>query len=292
MLRIPIPVFYVSPDDRDDWSVVDGVQRMSTIYDYFKGNFALGGLEYLSELVGLLYADLPRNMHRRISETQLVVNIIEPGTPSEVMYNIFHRINTGGMTLDGREIRHALNPGPVRNFLRDLAQTDEFLIATDNSIRKNRMVDRECALRFVAFYIIPWKKYNSNDLDGYLVDAMRKLNRMRPCTRNELKDVFKTTMKAASDIFGKDAFRKRYDYDDKRKPINKALLEAWSVGLATCSTVELKKLVRRRKRLQGRFIEILNDDDDFNISISTSTGTPKRVKKRFAEVESLIEECL
>ena len=86
LLRIPIPVFYVSADDRDNWSVVDGVQRMSTIFDYIEGHFVLGGLEYLADLTGLQYGELPRNMHRRIGETQLIVNVIEPGTPSEVMF--------------------------------------------------------------------------------------------------------------------------------------------------------------------------------------------------------------
>lgn len=292
LLRIPIPVFYVSADDRDNWSVVDGVQRMSTIFDYIEGHFVLGGLEYLADLTGLQYGELPRNMHRRIGETQLIVNVIEPGTPSEVMFNIFHRINTGGMILNGQEIRHALNPGPVRGYLRDLAQTEEFLVATGNSIRTMRMADRECALRFLSFYITPWEKYNSNDLDGYLVDAMKKLNNMRQSKRNELRDIFQHTMKSAADIFGEDAFRKRYDSDDKRKPINKALLEAWSVGLARCSPDELKLLVRRRRRINRRFIQLLNKDQAFDISVSASTGVPQRVKKRFSEIGTLIKECL
>ena len=110
------------------------------------------------------------------------------------------------MILNGQEIRHALNPGPVRGYLRDLAQTEEFLVATGNSIRTMRMADRECALRFLSFYITPWEKYNSNDLDGYLVDAMKKLNNMRQSKRNELRDIFQHTMKSAADIFGEDAF--------------------------------------------------------------------------------------
>ena len=107
LLRIPIPVFYVSADESENWAVVDGVRRMSAINDFINGEYDLIGLEYLSELIGKKFEHLPRNMFRRISETQLVVNVIEPRTPVEVMFNIFHRINTGGMTLNGREIRHA-----------------------------------------------------------------------------------------------------------------------------------------------------------------------------------------
>lgn len=292
LLRIPIPVFYVSADVDDNWSVVDGVQRMSTIYDFIEGSFALTGLEYLANLEGSVHGGLPRNMHRRIGETQLIINVIDPGTPSEVMFNIFHRINTGGMTLNGQEIRHALHPGPVRNYLRDLAQEEEFLAATDYSIRQSRMADRECVLRFLAFYISPWEEYDTNDLDGLLVEAMKILNKMKQSERQQLAKTFRETMSAAATIFEEDAFRKRYDPSDRRKPINKALLESWSVGLARCKPTELEVLTRRRKELRQKFVELLNEDQEFDISVSTSTGVPQRVKKRFGEIERLIKGCL
>ena len=52
LLRIPIPVFYVAADEDENWSVVDGVQRMSTIYNYVSGKFSLNRLEYLDKLIG------------------------------------------------------------------------------------------------------------------------------------------------------------------------------------------------------------------------------------------------
>lgn len=292
LLRIPIPVFYVSADEDDNWSVVDGVQRMSTLYEYVRGEFSLTGLEYLREFEGLMHEDLPRSMRRRIGETQLVINVIEPGTPSDVMFNIFHRINTGGMTLNGQEIRHALHPGPVRNFLRDLAQQKEFLAATDNSIRGERMADRECVLRFLAFYTRPWEKYENNDLDRFLVRAMKVMNNIEEEKRQELAKIFRRAMSAAKKIFGRDAFRKRYNTTDRRMPINRALFEAWSVGFARCNVAELAKLTRRKAELRRRFIHVLNDDKEFETSVSVSTGSPQRVKKRFEEVENLIKECL
>lgn len=292
LLRIPIPVFYVSADDRDNWAVVDGVQRMSTIYDYIGGRFSFSGLEYLGDLHGLKYEDLPRNMNRRIGETQLIVNIIEPGTPIEVMFNIFHRINTGGMTLNGQEIRHALNPGPVRGYLRRLATSEEFLRATAHSIKETRMEDRECALRVLAFYMSPWEDYAVNDLDGFLVEAMRGLNKMDQEDLGELEVTFKRTMTAAADIFGDEAFRKRTSDEERRKRVNKALLEAWSVGLARRSPEDIKTLVKNRKRLRGHFMTLLNDDVEFLDSVSMSTGAPQRVKKRFGIIEALIEEFL
>ena len=292
LLRIPIPVFYVAADDSDTWSVVDGVQRTSTIYGYVKGDFKLTQLEYLTKFDRLSYEELPRSMQRRIQETQLVVNVIEPGTPEEVMFNIFRRINTGGMTLNGQEIRHALHPGPIRKFLRILAGSNEFLQATDNSIRTDRMADRECALRFLAFHIDPWEEYTSNDLDGYLGLAMKKINEMTPRERDALSGDFRRTMRAAYEIFGNQAFRKPSVTEGRRRRISKALFETWGVGLVRRSKEAVSSLVQDRRKIAKEFLSLVENDQEFDVSITYSTGTPSRVRKRFQAIDELIERCL
>ena len=293
LLRIPIPVFYVAADKDEKWSVVDGLQRTSAIHAYMTGCFRLTKLEYLTKLNNHHYTDLPRPMQRRISETQIVVNVIEPGTPEEVMFNIFRRINTGGMMLNGQEIRHALHPGSVRDYLKNLANSKEFLKATSKSIKTNRMADRECVLRFIAFHINPWEEYSENDLDGYLGRTMRNVNIMNSRERNRISEDFKKAMKAAFYIFKDDAFRKRYDEkDDRRRPISKALFEAWSVGLARRSDSEIDILMHKRKKINNRFISLMNEDEEFDKSISYSTGIPVRVRKRFRAIDELIKGCL
>lgn len=292
LLRIPLPVFYVAADDQDGWAVVDGLQRMSTIYDYVSDQFGLVGLEYLTHFHGKTHQELPNRMRRRISETQLGVNVIEPETPGEVMFNIFHRINTGGMTLNGQEIRHALNRGPVRRFLKELAETEEFLKATNHSISPKRMADRDCVLRFLAFYLKHWRKYTSNDVDGYLDDTMKSINRMTEQERESVAAVFKRTMLSAYDIFGDQAFRKPPLDDGRRRPINKALFGAWSVGLSYRSPKEIKQLVRNRARVEDNFKFLLKNDREFDTAISYSTGTPGRVQKQFQGIDDLIGECI
>ena len=288
LLRIPIPVFYVAADEKDIWSVVDGLQRTSTINEYVTGGFSLNQLEYLVRFNDLSYEDLPRTMQRRIRETQLMVNVIEPGTPEEVMFNIFHRINTGGMELNGQEIRNALFPGPARAYLQELAETEEFLEATWWSIRTHRMADRECVLRFLAFYIEPWEKYYAHDLDGYLGFTMKKINVIDPCKRADLLGDFKRAMRAASGIFGRSAFRKQYNRNDRRRPVSKALFEAWGVGLARRSEDEIEGLVNQRESVIDQFMELMNNDSEFEAAITYSTGSPTRVRKRFQAIEELI----
>ena len=270
LLKIPLPVFYVAADKEENWAVVDGLQRMSTIYDYVRGDFALSDLEYLTRLKGKKYDDLNRPMQRRINETQLVVNVIEPETPDEVMFNIFRRINTGGIKLNGQEIRHALISGPIREYLKNLSATEEFLEATNRSIKPKRMADRDCVLRFLAFHIDGWRNYAANDIDGYLTDAMKRINRMTEQERDSITADFKKAMRAAADIFSEDAFRK-LDQDQgnlRRGRINKALFGAWAVGLARRSRKEINRLVRNHARVREGFMALLQDDREFERAIS------------------------
>ena len=292
LLRIPIPVFYVAADKSEIWSVVDGIQRMSTIYDYVAGTFPLTQLEYLTWLDGHKHDQLPRPMQRRISETQLVVNIIEPGTPAEVMFNIFLRINTGGMTLNGQEIRHAVHPGPARSYLKKLADSKEFVDATAKSVNPMRMADRECVLRFLAFHIEPWENYSENNLDGYLGSIMDYINKTNARELDLLTADFNKAMRAALKIFGENAFRKPRGTTGRRRPINRALFETWSVQLARCSQDQVSVLVKRRKEVRRRFKRLMADDDEFDRAVSYSTGTPRRVRKRFRAVKQLVEELI
>ncbi len=292
LLRIPIPVFYVAADEKENWRVVDGVQRISTINRYMKDEFPLEQLEYLNQLDGRTYSKLPRRMQRRIGETELVVNVIEPGTPEDVMFNIFRRINTGGMTLNGQEIRNALHPGPIRAYLKELAETEEFLKATVNSIKTKRMANHECILRFLAFYIDPWEDYDTNDLDGHLSRTMTKINNMAPEQRDAVAEAFKKSMRAALHIFGNNAFRKLYNRDGSRRPVNKALLEAWSVQFAQCSPEQIDRLVEKREEVIDRFLVLMNEDREFEKAISYATGTPQRVQKRFRAIEELVREMV
>ena len=292
LLRIPIPVLYFAADESDNWAVVDGLQRTTTIHEFVSGRFALRGLEYLTKYEGKRYEGLERPMQRRIEETSLMVNVIQHGTPEEVTFNIFSRINTAGMPLSGQEIRHALHKGEVLGFLKDLAHGKAFIDATRGSVSDERMGARECVLRFMAFRDRKWAKYGaSDDLDRWLGSAMDDINQMTDAERSSLRETFEHAMRTAYEIFGKHAFRKRYgDDDDRRRPVNKALFEAWSVGLAQALDVR-EKLVARSDALVAGSHELMQQQD-FEAAVSTATGTASKVKHRFGAVAKLIENCL
>src|SRR6266478_1180227 len=84
LLRIPLPAFYFSADEDGLLQVVDGVQRLSTIHEFVRGaSFRLDHLEYLEELKGKTFKEIDGSIwSRRINNTQISANVIDPQTPT------------------------------------------------------------------------------------------------------------------------------------------------------------------------------------------------------------------
>ena len=272
------------------WLVVDGLQRLTSIKRFVVDkSLKLVGLEFLTHLEGKTFAGLPRNFQRRISETQITAYLIEKGTPPEVKFNIFKRINTGGLPLSSQEIRHALNQGAAPRILERLADSDEFKKATNYSIPSERMADREFALRYLAFMVRPYTEYKVKDFDGFLNSTMAEINRLAatdPAQLELFEKSFGRAMRAAHAIFGKDAFRKRLRRGDRRKPINRALFESLSVNLAKLSEEDVRTLIVRKESVKDSLIALTNTS--FVEAISQSTGDTSKVSTRFSKIELLL----
>ena len=170
LLRISIPAFYTAADTKDDWIIVDGQQRLHTLYGFIHQQaFVLSNFEFLNQFNAMRFSQLPRNMQRRILETEFVIHVIRPSAPKEVTHTIFKRINTSGLPLSAQEIRHALYQGASVDFFLKLADSTPFKRATNYDIIDDRMTDHECILRYLAFVMEPIERYDKlRDMDGFL----------------------------------------------------------------------------------------------------------------------------
>jgi Protein of unknown function DUF262 len=293
LIRIPLPAFYMDATDDDRWVVVDGLQRLSTLRRFvLEQGLALRDLEFVSLLEGKTYDQLPRSFQRRILETTLTLFLIQSGTPPEVKFNIFKRINTGGLPLSAQEIRHALNQGKVTEFLEDLAQSREFKRATAGGISPKRMGDRECVLRYLAFTLTDPEDYRDSDFDAFLNGCMVQVNRFSDLELKKLDLGFKRALHIAHECFGKYAFRKRYSMDaEHRSPINKALFESWTVNLGRLKEDEANQLVKRKDDLERESCRLMKDRA-FEEAVSQGTGDIRKVRLRFGRISDLLEKVL
>lgn len=291
LIRLPIPAFYFDAIDDDKWQVVDGLQRLSAINNFvLKKTLKLTNLEFLTEYEGYSYDDLPRPLTRRIEEFQTSVYLIKPGTPLEMKYSLFNRINTGGLKLTPQEIRHAMsqsaNSGAASKFLSRIVNNDIFIKVVGR--KNNRMVQQELVLRHMAFVIFGLEEYRSS-LPRFLDTAMIKLSEMTDPNLRELEGRFLVSMEIADELFGEDAFRK--SLVGGKKLVNKPLFEALSVSLARLSSDDQELLLINKNQLQDKFRNLLMDDG-FNETISRSTSSTTHVTNRFERIEGFIHDFI
>jgi hypothetical protein len=293
LLQIPLPAFYFAEDSDGAFHVVDGLQRLSTLHSFVRGGesgFPLKGLEYLSDVEGKRFSDLAVQWQRRINNTQLIINVIDPTTPPDVMYDIFKRINTGGTPLNAQEIRHCMSRPRSRNILRRMTHTEEFNLATNGLADHIRMNDREMALRFVAFWLMGLDAYNEQPaMESFLMRATRMLDdpEQVPDTKvQELERAFTQAMANAFLLFGEHAFRKWPHGASGRSPINRALFETWSVALAGYEASELNQ---RREYIVAAVRGRMTSDVEYLNAITSSTSDRRRVSYRFAAAQQDVE---
>jgi hypothetical protein len=290
LIRIPLPAFYFDGTDNKKWQVIDGLQRLCTIKNFVVlQSLKLTNLEYLDQFNDCFFKDLPLHLQRQIEETNVMAYIMNLGTP-DVKYNIFKRINTGGVILNPQEIRNALNQGIPADFVAELASTISFKQVAKLSAK--RMQDREFVTRFITFYLNKPEEYKP-DLDAFMSNAMRKLYHLSEEERGAIKRNFIASMRLANEIFGKWAFRKVYDKNEKRLyPINKALFEVWSILLAKLFDTERQIIQEVKERVFNDYIKLINEDSVFVGAITSETGNKNKIIYRFSKIEQLLKNRL
>ena len=292
LLQIPLPAFYFAEDANGMMRVVDGLQRLSTVRSYVRGepaDFTLSGLEYLTREERKRFSELAPALQRRINNAQIVVHVIDPTTPPGVKYDIFKRINTGGTPLNGQEIRHCMSKDRSRDFLKRCAHTPEFELATGGSLRDHiRMDDREVVLRYCAFSLMRVEGYISRtrgSMDTFLEIATGMLDdpdQVPDADLPELYDKFCSAMVNCYAVFAEHAFRKWPYNSDRLSPINRPLFESWSYVLGQYTETDL---ARRKEAIVAAARALMTSSREYNDAITSSTGGVTKVRLRFDMAE-------
>lgn len=313
LLRIPLPMFYFSEDMEGRLTVVDGLQRLTTIKEFMDNKFPLKGLEYLKDSCeGRFYSDKKKDSSangklfiestkyfRWFNMTQFSVNVIDPASPAKVKYDIFRRINTGGKPLNNQEIRNCLSSKNLRETLKEMVNLPEFKIATADSIKSTRMDDQEIALRFICFYLLYNEDSTLSNYNGTielsLDDITEKLAKSDKYTLNVYVNLFSNAMKNAEHLLGKYAFRKilprHLEVDAKKQLINKALFVSLSVILSTYD-VELIKYYNEKEELVNIIAKSIEEDKEFFNYLSFGTNGKANLQYIFNKISLIVDSTV
>ncbi len=299
MLRIPIPAFYFYENEDTKFQVIDGQQRLATIHEFVNNQFYLTGLEYLKDTCNRRYfKDIDIKYQQRIYRTQIAVNILDARSPQKVIYDIFRRINTGGMKLNPQEMRNAVCKPMVREFLKQSTQNENFLMATRKLVKDEHMDAQELVLRFYAFNQL-YDYDNSELVNDYssvalmLDDAVEKLKQMDKEGLTELYQRFDEAMRRCYSVFGEFCFTKIVLKDNRislasRDYINKSLFTSFSIIIMEKKYDKLD-LQKYQNKILHSLANALEKPEYVN-SITAATGDKSKVKCNFYWSSRVLEE--
>lgn len=298
LLKMPLPIFYFDVADPDKWLVVDGLQRLSAIKRFAVPQSAgckrvnplkLTNLEFLTDLNGKGYKDLPRPMQRVIDETQVVTYQIEPQTPKEVRYSIFNRINTGGLKLNAQEIRQALNQkGVAVNFLKETCDSPVFKKVVN--IKTERMLDRELVLRFFAFRLLKVDE-SFKGLSQFLDRAMEKIDEDITISPQLalLKQEFEDALLMSEELLGSNHKFSKAIIGEGKNSLNRSLFDVLTVSLSLVK--DKKAFCKHKNQFKKELIDMIEDETSlFFHAIFQGTSSKRAVVDRFKEMNQLINK--
>ncbi len=189
-LGIPIPSLFMATNRDGTWEVVDGVQRLCTLVQY-SGNpqararlsldepLILGGMEKLSELNGLGFSDIPGSLQVKFFHRPIKVVTLSDKSDMTVRFDLFGRLNTGGVALSNQEIRSCIFRGEFCDFLRRMAANEVFRrMVRLNKTQETDGTREECVLRFFA-YFHRYARFAHSEilfLNEYMRDASRSFD--------------------------------------------------------------------------------------------------------------------
>ncbi|MYC07215.1 MAG: DUF262 domain-containing protein [Chloroflexi bacterium] len=255
LLGIPLPSIFVSQREDGVWDVVDGLQRLSTIFelvgvlkdedDNTLPPLTLTKTKYLPSLEGMKWKSddkeesIGRTNQLIIRRSKIDVKIILRESSEDTKYELFQRLNTGGSQLSGQELRNVVlmmvNPDAYR-WIADLARYKNFQACIPLSDRlKSQQYDLELVTRFVVFRRLEQTSLSSvGDLGEFLTDRITALAKSKALkkTFSIEKEAFEFTFDRLASSLGEDSFR-RYDVERKayRGPFIISAFEPIAMGL-------------------------------------------------------------
>ena len=186
LLGIPIPPIFVAETEEGIWELVDGLQRLSTVLSFFgklkdekKNDLVLTAGTLIPELEGFNKDTLPARYMLALKRAICRVEIIRFDSGVEMRYELFNRLNTGGVELSEQEIRNCIFRGysnEFNAFINELAKTPEFI----NNIhlsddKKERMHLEELILRYLTLKNRGTKfKHIQKHMDEYMLSISKE----------------------------------------------------------------------------------------------------------------------
>lgn len=285
LIGIPIPPIFVAEDENGRWELVDGLQRISTIFSFFgilrtmpdKNSWIMCKGDIAKDLENLACKDLPLKFQLNIKRASCRVEIIKWNSAFDMRYELFNRLNTGGSELTDQEIRNAIFRGVSKEFnafLRRCAEIPEFVSLVQPTERQlEQLYMDELVLRFASLY--DFKEELSDNISQHMTNYMR-IAVTQPEKIQDIEKVFKETVRILSPI-GRETFR--------------GTNNVFSTSLFDCVTIGISKYISRyaneRTDIIIQKINDLKQSGNFKKASGSASASKSRIIKRIEVADEI-----
>ena len=301
LLGIPIPEIFVAQREDGVWDVVDGLQRLSTIFEFVgilkdkEGNLLepleLTETKYLPSLKGKKWnvsdneeSSFDLTQRLIVKRSRIGVSIILRESDEKSKYELFQRLNTGGSPLSPQEVRNSIlvmMNSDVYEWIRELSRNEDFkecVSLTDKALQEQ--YDMDIVLRFIIFRTIGAEALNNiGDVNEFLTDYMIDEIVEENFDKGNETDAFKTTFKVLNEGMGDDSF-KRYDFD-KERFLGGFLVSAFEL-VALGIGYNYEYIAENNKYIRDKIITLWD-----NVEFTYNSGSGVRASTRIPRVLEL-----
>lgn len=312
ILGLPIPPLFLLEVDNNEYELIDGYQRITTVTNYVSGNpwrgkdnvkrnspAKLSG-NISKELKGKTFKQLPPEYQRMIRRSTIPLIEFKQIGPDDISskYLIFERINTGSEKLNEMQIRKSLAYGSFINSVYKMANQCEKLkkLFSVVGIKKDFHVEA-----FLRTYVMTEIYYNNYPLEVSGINNI--LNKYCEDNRNnKVRDSFVKEMNDALDIMFNIFSDEKYIFRRVEKNKNG---EYCYTGSMNISILEAMLGVAIKNKLNINNANVLDIKENYNFEMSkvvdnsvnklednpfsTSTGTKAAIERRFEICERILE---
>lgn len=274
IIGLPIPSIFLGKNKEDEnFMVIDGQQRLKSAYYYMNGDFISNGETSIFSLKGLInrdwngqtYAELDDKFKKRIRNAVINTTIIEDiNSRPQVVHDLFHRLNTGGMPLTDQEIRNCVYSGEFNKQIIELNKNANWRILLGNTLPDKRLRDAELILRYIALFhnVLVYKPSMKIFLSTFQDENKNNSNFLEAN-----KTLFEKTVAVIVENIGQDAFR-------TTRSVNKSMSDALMVAIA-----QILNSGKELTDIQANYKKLIIDES-FKRYTQSGTSTETNVKSR------------
>ncbi|MDM8532091.1 DUF262 domain-containing protein [Anaerolineales bacterium HSG25] len=287
LMNVPVPPIFLNEDAYGTYSIIDGKQRLSAIADYLRDAFPLEGLEVFGDINGRYYSDLPPTLQRVLrTRPTLRAIIILRQSDQDIKFEVFHRLNTGGVSLNPQEIRNNLFPGSLNDLIMELSITPLFhrLLGVKKKERSSvyqEMRDAEFVLRFFTFKDT-WQTFKGG-MKRHMDEFMSTYQDSDEAHLRKMRSDFLRTVKTVFNAFGDKAMRRWQP--QKKSWRNQILAALFDAQMLACYKFSPSDFEGKTSEIQEALPKLF-EDSTFAGAIQGPTNTPSYVRNR---IEKMIE---